>query len=340
MKKTALIVLLFVLSATAAHQMRIHLSDESDAVFRVSRIDSITFEEIVAGAHADVMACWANSDSIFVADSTGGNARVIPLPFGTVREPDVARLAIGPQNSEYCFYLEWRNSGEQDTLYIVDDLSGANLRKIPQAYQATIRDISYTPSGDMVLVYYNGTSESPVYRLTAGESELTEVYDLGDELSNVHDIDFDSEGRMYALEGGSRLYRFASEEGGSVEELVADSLVSDPDDPEFTEMNSIDIDRATGIIYMDANYSTMYADHDDHYWIEIPAFSGVGASFTGGFNLNSGGGEFLQVIPGTAYFVYDDNLGAVYMYSDFTDPDSGTTLVDRPNIHDIAVRDQ
>lgn len=341
MKRLTLLVLALVVVAFAAKRMRIHMTDDTETTVAVAQIDSITFEDIGPAVHADVMVCWANSDSIFVADSAGENGQVIAVPFPVDDTPDdLRRLAIGPGNSEYCFYIEWRDAGEEDTLYIVDDLSGTNLRKIPQPYQETLRDIAYTPSGDIVLAYYNGTSSSPVYRLAADGTELVEVFDLGSELSNVHDIDFDSQGRMYAVEGGTRLYRFASEEGGSVEELITDSLVSDPDNPEFTEMNSIDIDRSTGTIYMDANYETMYSEHDDHYWIEIPDFSGAGATFTGGFALNSGGGEFLQTLGGETFFVYDDDDGAAYVYTDFTDPNSGTLLVDRSNIRDIAVNDE
>jgi hypothetical protein len=336
MKRLTLLILALVVVAFAAKRMRIHMADNTETTVAVADIDSITFEDIGPEVHADVMVCWANSDSVFVADSAGENGRVIAVPFLVDDTPDdLRRLAIGPGNSEYCFYIEWRDAGEVDTLYIVDDLSGANLRKIPQPYQETLRDIAYTPSGDIVLAYYNGTGSSPVYRLAADGADLVEVFDLGDELSNVYDIDFDSQGRMYVVEGGTRLYRFASEEGGSVEELITDSLVSDPDNPAFTEMNSIDIDRATATIYMDAD-----DDSGDHCWIEIPDFSGTGATFTSGFALHSSGGDYLQTLGGETFFVYDDDDGAAYVYTDFTDPNSGTLLVDRPNIRDIAVNDE
>jgi hypothetical protein len=327
--------------AGAARHMQIHLTDGSKETLAVAQIDSITFKEIEPGMHADVMVAWADADSIFVADSLGQNGQVIALPFPVDGPVELWRVAIGPGNSEYCFYVQWRDAGQLDTLYIVDDLSGANLRKIPQSYQETLRDMCYTPSGDLTLAYYNGSSELPVYRLDRQQNALTEVWDMGDELSNISDVDFDAEGRMYALDGGSsRMYRFASEEGGSPEVLYADSLVSNPDDPEFTELNSFDIDRVSGVLYIDANYETAYTEHDEHFWVQVPDFTGEGATFTRGFQLNSGGGDFLQGWNGQTFFVYDDDDGAAYGYSDFTDSESGALLIDRPNIRDIAVKDE
>lgn len=119
-----------------------------------------------------------------------------------------------------------------------------------------------------------------------------------------------------------------------------DSLVTDRSNPEFTEIKSIDIDRATDIIYMDANYETMNSQHDDHYWIQVPDFSGAGATFTGGFMLDNYGGDYLRTINSGTFFVYDNDDASVYIYTDFTDPNSGTVLVSHPHIKDIAVRDE
>lgn len=306
------------------------LSSSSDISSSGTSSSGISSSSVLSSRlHADVIVTSSLTDSLWVMDYDGTNMEQIPSPFPT--ESVIANQVVISKDSTYFFGTNL-SGADSDSLWIMDDLQGTNAQSFPMPNMSTVPDMHMTEAGELILL-----ADDKIYELNFSTGAFDEIADLW-EGAQIRELEFDSQGRMYAMVNGSIL-QYADKFGGTFTEIAYGDLVTDPENPDFTRFNGFHIDATTDAIYIDANYNDAYREDSLHTWIKLNGFNASPEAMIPGLDLGTnGGGAHVAAWNDSHFYAYKNHPGSIVYSSDPGAQDPLTTIISQGNILDIAIR--